>query len=401
MFVSFDSEEFNNSECLRKSYWDIGRAAAYLSDTRLNRKSAVVRFSYCADLDCFYVVWWVDEAIRMTKMATEEGEIIHLSDFQRLHNSYLDAFVTVREETSELYTQERFDKISCVWAELYKLFILPLLSLVAENEINIFIGLYCHVANNRYVLDFNLLYNYKFRMFIHPANENIYFVTVTTDWLHSFIKNLIGLIAPKMSDIKIVYGFKPFDSPESLAEAPTAARREAAILREKIFTLIRDKAVRDGKGVVYLHGLGDLQPLLQKGGDPCFIQLLSHYHSRRLSTRSPKSIRFKDILELVDALNSRGDLSEDICIDAFTCTNFSDFRSLYEKGVKYLNLSHHALSTDLTAYMLFEFYTGENANCIGWDYPYLDGNCHMHEAWAKINRCFFTRMAGGSQISIL
>jgi hypothetical protein len=253
-----------------------------------------------------------------------------------------------------------------------------------------------------YLFDFATIFDLQYRFL--PVNHNIklYALTVGGSELPAFADRISGLFKPALHKTVLLYGFDKHYSENALPGVPgnvIALSLARPLLYEKLLSNARSAGVI----VQELTKEDDFWDWFIKGKENYMLQLVAHYRQRSNDKKGRlyfkhTSLRF-DILEhKLGLLAGEDRLRNDIIIDAVTCTNFFDFRSLYSKGIKYMYLSHHDFDTDQAAFVLNEMYTGVNAKKLNYGFEYLNGKNHLHEVRSQVYRCFFALAREGELI---
>jgi len=159
--------------------------------------------------------------------------------------------------------------------------------------------------------------------------------------------------------------------------------------------------VEDNGGVVKeLLGVEQFENLFSKGNEGCCVQILSHFHYDRFFTKDLSTVTLRSIFKTLSRMKENDVLRDDIAIDAITCNNYDSLTKLYDVGIRYIFSSRHNLDSTLAAFMFYELYSGENAKILNWNFPYLNGNSYLHEAWSNVVRCFYTMTSIYSSIRV-
>ncbi len=359
-----------------------------------------VRYAYCMEQDCFCIFTYLNGNERRFIQGTPEQKVLTGQYFLTLFSQFYEKMIRVDRYMFRSTSKEEFDSMLAAWIPLFEMFIIPWFDFY-EEDTRFLVYFDCSIAGNEYFLDMNFLYNFYFRVSEGAKERNIYFVTVSAPNLYNLIGNMMKIGFPTLQNFRLVYGFLPFDRPETLNACLTEEDKQAALLREKIFQTIIERLEKEGLPVIYLNSIVELEEVLGEKHAGEWLLILTHFEKGRLSTRGKTGIGFKLLKKRMQEMAERGALRKDIAIDFMTCENREPMRKLYECGIQYMHLTNHPISTDLAAYRLFELLEKKNAHKLNRPNPFPLGNHYPNELWAMVDRCFFSTMANGDDNIIL
>jgi len=283
-----------------------------------------------------------------------------------------------------------------IWNRLAQVFIRPLLKvlgacyrgyvfLLGDDEFGNVYGMDKYI-NLPYIYDLSFLFS------DNPYVSGITFINVSDSEPIRFITKLLSTLKPFARDMDIIFGFPPDD------DTPVGKFREQA------FADGMSKAHTQGARIHMLEtdDISIFEKLFSQESKGRVVQLFAHFHSNRiLSRESGKHIRVVKLKLLVEKMLSDGKLRSDICLHAATCTNFNSLKMLYEVGIKSIYYSSINLQTVELAGIFWELFHGHNALKINCNFPYLDGESFIFEAWANVSRCFYRNTFLNNNIEIL
>ncbi|MCW3091050.1 MAG: hypothetical protein JWP81_2119 [Ferruginibacter sp.] len=394
-FYNIPDEEFiQSSIAVKKGYAEINYLLAFFERNATDRKYVAAQIIYCETRNCFFKIIGANNNIIIERLNATVDE------FDNIYNSYCRYFVQFDPVTYQSFEASEMEIFRQTWQKVFDFFIQPFGSyLNNDSNVNILLSL-SDIKGRKYVFDFSTIFDLQFRFFPIQKNINSYVLSVSGTGMVDFAENLVKLFRPVSDKTVILYGFDKHYSETALPGAPEVLR-SMAMGREKLYDSLLSNATIAGARVVHLEKNDDLLKFLRKGWEGYLVQILTHYEKMENGGRmffKKKSIQLDIFLKLIDRIKQEDGLRNDIVIDAVTCTNFFDFKSLYNKGFKYIYLSHHDIDTDQAAFVLNELYTGVNANLIKWDFPYLNGKHYLHEARSNVLRCFFSICQQGLSI---
>jgi hypothetical protein len=391
-----DLEALNRSALVKKGFAEVNRVLC-LFDVYPDTVTYIpVQYLYCNTNRQFYrMIGWEDRIVVEQLAAT-------LEYFEALWQDYGRYFVSYDPETFQSIKDGEMEVFETVWEKLFTFFIPSFLPQeVPAKPWHFLIAVY-PVQGRPCIIDLTTVFDLQYRFVTLPRNIPYYALSVAGAGLADFAERLVRLFKPLAKKTLLLYGFNEHYSTEAISNAPEFIR-SLALEREAMYERLLENAKQAGVTLIDLQCDEDLLACFRKGKEGYFVQIVAHYiHSEDAGERrllyKDSSIRY-DILEhLLREMKEEGLLRDDIIMDAVTCTNFFDFRSLYAIGVRYLCMSLHDFDTDQAAIVLNELYTGINARRLGWSARYLDGTRHLHEARSNVYRCFFTLEKMGQPI---
>lgn len=384
------SDREMNGMAFKTCFMDTWNSLTWLKSVQHQEGVAIVQYVFSSTDNYFFVLAGTAAGIESGKLLIDRNTQLKYDMFRSCYEQYKKCFLAI----DNLVSPETFYELKATWLLFYELFMaVPLEQCRAKR---VYMSFKCDYGDENPVIDFNNLYNLRYRFNEYQQNDNLNVTTVTTGTMLDFLKRMHGLCYPVPGNAVMLYGLRRdhqliMQNPYSTEEEKQASSRRESIF-ERIFTAVRQQ----GGEVMELEDINSLKTVFSAGYRDKFIQLVSHFHDNRLYTALQQSLGSKVILSTVKNMISNKELRDDIIIDAATCKNFDFFRQLYELNVKYIYMSHHNLSTDILANMLLELYTGQQAGKLNWPYPYLDGKTYLHEAWSNVSRCFYTASRKGT-----
>lgn len=371
---------------VKKSCAELNYILALLAQKPRTKTYIPIQYLYCEQQHYFIRLTGIDDMIIIEQVNTT------IEAFDRLYELYRQYFIEFSTKTYQSFASGELNLFRQAWEGIFHFFITPLHYLNRKEALNVLIS-FLPAQGKRYLLDLSTVFDLQFRFYPILQNTPSYVLSVAGTDLVSFTEQLLCLFHPTIAKTVILNGFDQYYTERALADAPPTIKA-MALGRERLYTQMLQNAQKAGARVVALNNREIFFTYLKKGWEGHLVQVLTHYEirneiDRRLSLQK-KSLRMDIMERMVQQMRMDGELRNDIVMDAVTCTNFFDFKSLYSLGFRYLHLSHHDIDTDLAAFVLNELYTGVNAGRLNWSTTYLDGNHHLHEARSNVARCFFT-----------
>jgi hypothetical protein len=383
-----DIAELNRSTLVKKGFAEVCGTCKLISDYPDTTKYIPVLYVYCNIIQRFFRIAGTGETVIIEQMTTT------LHEFRELAEAYQRYFVRYDPVTFSSFKPDEMGAFYSTWQRLYQFFIPPFqFENSADHTTQLLISIY-PVQDREYIFDLASVFDLKYRFLNLEENQPYYALSVSGISLFEFAKRLMNLFKPLTEKTLLLYGFEKHYSEKALLHASEETRM-MALARGPLYTHVLEKAKAAGAEVIELCTDDDLLRGFRKGREFHLVQILTHY----MHGNSPENgwllykqsaIRFDIFKGLLAEMEKENTLRDDVILDAVTCTNFFDFRTLYSHGIRYIYLSHHDFDTDQAAFVLYEIYTGVNAKRIGWEETYLNGRNHLHEARSNVYRCFFT-----------
>ena len=364
-----------NCTSFKNAFADVYNARLFMSQHSDKGNCRFGRIGYCAEEDIFFRISADCESISATPVYTTSSKLSK-EGFFSLYAEYHDCFINIER----IVSKTNFEQSQQVWDNLYTVLLHPFLGNSVDTD-RLFLCLDFNENNTTYTIDFSTIHHLKYRYYFHPSDEKLQVTTVTTLSIFNFLKNLVSLPFPEPHNAVLLYG---------LDMVPAKGENKETNAGERVFERLFPLLEAGGGKVVFFNSIEQLRILFDKQASPSYIHLIAHFHERRIFNLSSKSIGFHLVELMLEDMRNSGRLRDDIVLDAITCYNHPFFSKLYGKGIRYLHMSHHNLSTEIAAAMLYELYSGVNGKRLGWSFPYLDGKTYLHEAWGKVCRCFYT-----------
>lgn len=369
------SDSVMNCGAFKKAFADIYNSRLFESKYPKHGDVKFATIGYSAEEDVFFSILASTDNI-IAQPLYQGTQKLNKEGFLSLYSSYHECFISI----DRIVSSENYNQSQQVWDKLFSTFLYPLLN--RDNVMKrLFICLDFKDENTNYIIDLTNIYNLKFRYYFQPSNEYLHITTVTFSTIFKFLQRLSHISFPIAQNAVLLYGLDR----ESVNQEDSTINAAVRVFKS-LFPLVTEA----GGKVVFLTDLEQLKILFEKNASPCFIQLIAHFHERRIFIQGNRSIGFHLLESTLEEMKASDSLRGDIALDAITCNNYLFFSRLYEKGIQYLHMSHNNLSTELAAAMLFELYSGVNAHRLGWEFPYLNGKTYLHEAFGNVSRCFYT-----------
>ena len=383
-----NSASLNSSIIIKKKFAEINYILSLFENCTVDKTYIPVQYLYCTVIKSFFRILGTDDTIYLEQLSITQDQ------FELLFEKYKRNFIGIDATTCPSFSGNEYRSFERTWEELFDFFIPSLdFSKKTGKPVNILISP-SSSEDTDYLFDLSAIFDLQF--LFRPLNGNIdhYVLSVSGLGLVEFAEKLVGLFRPLPQKTIILYGFDKHYSESSL-DRLSELNRSLALGREALFNKMLENAKLAGVTVINLESNEDLLDCFHKEKEGYLIQILTHYHYKNDSKKSrllfkKSGIRFDILEKLVDEIKAGNEFRNDLVIDAVTCTNFFDFKTLYSMGFRYIYMSHHDFDTDQAAFVLNELYTGINAKNLGWHNCYMNGVNHFHEARSNVYRCFFS-----------
>jgi len=389
-------EDIDKCPLFKDCLIDVHKATEIIDKLPDNKQKLIINFLYSHVNSGLYLIIYNGKSIIVEELTINEKKIefnliIHLNHYYKKH---------ILDIVKDNFGKQEFEEFFLFSKVMNSVFLLPLFEFITSNSIHLIIAQNLKSDEHSIFFDLSCFADLRYRFSLIEKNDDLLISNVTYLSIYDFIYKLSSVPFPLISSFVLLYGLKKQDTEEDLMLYSSNKEKNEAIIRENIYQKTFELINQQGSRVYELSGINQFEQLFRTEFKGTVIQILTHFHHERLFTKDLKTIRFKQIENLIDNLVNEKQLRDDIMIDAIACSNYFSFSKLYDKNIKYLFSSHHDLSNNLASFMLYEFYSCHNAKILNWKVPYIDGKTYIHEAWSNITRCFYTMMNKYNQISI-
>ena len=350
---------------------------------------AIVAYIYGTNNRRLYCIIGNGSDLYPCVLLDDEAQPVGGAFLRELYDEYQVYFSALNNEAQIELHVHLSEGIRNCWKKLFQSFIEPVLGIGKGREYKeVLCKFEAQVGSTKVFFPLPMCHHLAFRYYGIKENLPLYFTSVTDESFYDWFTGMLPLTYPRMADVVMVTGQVGSGDTEEKGPAAQRMREIRRLLLEKINHFI----IKGGGECRRLESAGDFRHLFSKDNKRNIIQLLAHHSDGKLEADDGSIVKVSDIVHEMQLLRAKGQLHENIVLDAINCRNDGAFRDLKAAGLRQINYSYDLLNTYLSVAQLYEMYSGELAIALGWKFPYFNSGRHLHTIYADIIRAQYVNM---------